>query len=199
MMKSCILTGVGGQGTILAAKLIAQTAINKGLKVRTAETIGMAQRGGSVLSHVRMGKEIHSPLIPLGTADVVIAFEMAEAARALPYLKPNGHMVVAQKSIVPFTTSLLGADYDVQGLLSHLKSHVKHLTFVDSATIAQQCGTEKVINVALLGAVAALGVLDFTLEEMEHTLNQVLPEKVKAMNIKALHLGAGAANSQTGL
>jgi indolepyruvate ferredoxin oxidoreductase beta subunit len=198
-MKSCILTGVGGQGTILAAKLIAQTAMDKGLKVRTAETIGMAQRGGSVLSHVRVGREIHSPLIPLGTADAIIAFELAEAARALPYLKPGGHMVAAQKSIIPFTTSLMGAEYDTRQILSFLESQVGQLTLLDTGAIAQACGTEKVINVALLGAAAALGVLDFTLEEMENTLNHVLPEKIRPMNLKALHLGAQAAHSRMGL
>ncbi len=195
-MKSCILTGVGGQGTILAAKLIAQTAMDKGLKVRTAETIGMAQRGGSVLSHVRVGKEIHSPLIPLGTADMIIAFEMAEAVRALPYLKPDGYMVVSQKSIIPFTTSLSGAEYNSQEILSFLRNRVKQLTLLDTGGIAQLCGTEKVVNVALLGAVAALGVLDFTVGDMERALNHVLPEKIKAMNIKALHLGAEAARNK---
>ena len=97
-MLNILLAGVGGQGTVLAAKLLAQAAEEKGWQVRTAETIGMAQRGGNVVSHVRMGdrgEEVYAPLIALGTADLVVAFEPAEAARVLPYLKPGGAMVCA--------------------------------------------------------------------------------------------------------
>lgn len=189
-MKNCILTGVGGQGTILAAKLIAQAAIDKGLQVRTAETIGMAQRGGSVLSHVRFGQEIHSPMVPLSSADLIIGFEIAEAVRALPYLKQNGMVIVSKKAIVPFTTSLSGADYNSDEMLAYLKNRAARLYMVDTDFIANQCGTGKVVNVALLGAVAALGALDFSLDDMERSLHHVLPEKLRAVNIKALHLGA---------
>ena len=86
-MMNCLLAGVGGQGTVLASKLIAQSAMNRGLNARTAETIGMAQRGGCVVSHVRVGEKIHSPLIPQHKADLIIGFEPAEAVRCLPYLK----------------------------------------------------------------------------------------------------------------
>ena len=87
MNKNCLLCGVGGQGVVLASKLIAYGAMEKGMFVRTSETIGMAQRGGSVVSHVRMGEEIHSPMIPKGCADVLLAFEPAEAVRNLSYLR----------------------------------------------------------------------------------------------------------------
>ncbi len=93
-MRNVLLTGVGGQGTVLAAKVLAQAAQDKGWQVRTAETIGMAQRGGNVVSHVRMGdagEEVFAPLLAHGTADLVIAFEPAEAARVLPFLAPDGH------------------------------------------------------------------------------------------------------------
>jgi indolepyruvate ferredoxin oxidoreductase beta subunit len=92
---NCILAGVGGQGTVLASKLIAQAAMDKGQNVRTAETIGMAQRGGCVVSHVRVGDEIFSPLIPKHTADIIIGFEPAEAVRCLSYLKKDGTVVVS--------------------------------------------------------------------------------------------------------
>ena len=97
-MKSFILAGVGGQGTVLASKLLAFAAMEQGLAVRTAETIGMAQRGGSVVSHVRVGAS-HSPMVPLGGADAVIGFEPAEAVRALPYLKKGGAAVVSVKAV----------------------------------------------------------------------------------------------------
>ena len=96
MTINCMLAGVGGQGTVLASKLIAQSAMNQGLNARTAETIGMAQRGGCVVSHVRVGEEIHSPMIPFGEADVILGFEPAEAVRCLPYLKKDGAVVVSK-------------------------------------------------------------------------------------------------------
>ena len=108
-MRNVLLTGVGGQGTVLAAKVLAQAAQAKGWQVRTAETIGMAQRGGSVVSHVRMGdngEEVIAPLVAKGTADMIIAFEPAEAARVLPYLAPDGVMVSATTSIQPITASM---------------------------------------------------------------------------------------------
>ena len=90
MNKNCLLCGVGGQGVVLASRLIAYAAMEKGNFVRTAETIGMAQRGGSVVSHVRIGEEIYSPQVPVGSADVILAFEPGEAVRCLPYLKKDG-------------------------------------------------------------------------------------------------------------
>ena len=113
-MRNVLLTGVGGQGTVLAAKVLAQAAQAKGWQVRTAETIGMAQRGGSVVSHVRMGdngEEVIAPLVAKGTADMIIAFEPAEAARVLPYLAPDGVMVSATTSIQPITAALSTEPY----------------------------------------------------------------------------------------
>ena len=109
-MIDILLAGVGGQGTVLAAKVLAQAAQSKGWQVRTAETIGMAQRGGNVTSHVRMGSNgeaVYSPLITPGTADMVIALEPGEAARALPYLAPAGVLVTATTAIQPVTAALL--------------------------------------------------------------------------------------------
>ena len=102
-----LLCGVGGQGTVLASKLLAQCAIDRGVPAHTAETIGMAQRGGCVVSHVRIG-EAYSPLIPEHTADLIIAFEPAEAVRCLNYLKPNGAVIVNRRAIKPVTDSLSG-------------------------------------------------------------------------------------------
>ena len=108
-MLNILLTGVGGQGTVLAAKVLAQAALEKGWQVRTAETIGMAQRGGNVVSHVRIGnkgEQVHAPLVSRGTADLIIAFEPAEAARVLSYLAPAGTLVFATTSVQPVTAAL---------------------------------------------------------------------------------------------
>ena len=111
-----ILAGVGGQGTVLAAKILAVAAASRGWNVRTTETIGMAQRGGSVMSHVRMGnngEDIHSPMVTKGTANLIVAFEPGEAARALPYLARSGTIVMATTPIEPVSATLNVSGYDV--------------------------------------------------------------------------------------
>ena len=145
---SCLLCGVGGQGTVLASKLLAYAYMKQGKSVRTAETIGMAQRGGCVVSHVRAGREIHSPLIPKGRADVMIAFEPAEAVRCLPYLAAEGVAVVAARAVKPVTASLRGSKpYEAGQMLDYLKKKIKKLTIVDTDTLAERCGSTKVVNV----------------------------------------------------
>ena len=189
-MINCIVTGVGGQGTVLASKLIAQSAMNKGMKVRTSETIGMSQRGGGVVSHVRIGDEIHSPLININSADVIIGFEPAEAVRYLPYLKEGGTVIVANNPIKPVTDSLSDVDYNGSDMIKYLKDNVKHLFVLDAETVFVECGSAKVLNTALLGVTAASGVLGFSMEEMEKSIHEKVREKFIDLNIKALHFGA---------
>lgn len=188
-MKSILLCGVGGQGTILASKLIAQAAMNKGMDAKSAETIGMAQRGGSVVSHVRIGEEIYSPMIPLGKADVIIGFEPGEAVRALPYLKEDGRMVVCPDSIQPVTASLGIGGYEGNECVEYLKSRVKNLVVVPGREICEKCGSSKVLNTALLGA-AAGDVLGLELKEIKKAVSDLVPERFHALNQKALELGA---------
>src|SRR5690554_4392083 len=107
-MINIIFAGVGGQGTVLASKLVAECAMNKGLNAHTAETIGMAQRGGSVVSHVRIGDDVYSPLIPYGQTDLLIGFEPCEAVRNLHYLKRDGTVVVSNRIVTPTTATLTG-------------------------------------------------------------------------------------------
>ncbi|WP_206809289.1 indolepyruvate oxidoreductase subunit beta [Paradesulfitobacterium ferrireducens] len=196
-MKNCILVGVGGQGTILASKLIAQAAMDKGKQALTTETIGMAQRGGSVVSHIRIGSEIYSPLIPLQAADLVIGFEPAEAVRALPYLKKDSMVIVSKRAIIPVTSAFSGSNYNGMEMMSYLKDHVENLIVVDTDTICRLCGSNKVVNLSLLGVAAAGGVLDISLNDLENTIRKVLPEHYIEMNIKALHLGAKSITEQT--
>ena len=194
-MKNCILAGVGGQGTVLASKLIAQTAMEAGKFARTAETIGMAQRGGSVVSHVRIGQkaeDVSSPMLPPGSADLLIGFEPAEAVRTLPYLKKGGAAVVSVKGVQPVTATLSGKSYDVSAMLSYLREHVSTLVEVDTEAICEACGSPKVANVALLGAAAACGALGLTVKEVEAALERRLPAKFLDMNRKALAKGAEA-------
>lgn len=192
MNKSCLLCGVGGQGTVLASKLIAYAALDKGMFVRTTETIGMAQRGGSVVSHVRMGDEIHSPLIPKGQADVMIAFEPAEAVRNLSYLKESGVAVVNMKAVKPVTATLSNTEYTGQEMIGYLKKHVKNLILVDGEAVCAEVGSAKVLNVTLLGAALASNVLNLSLEEMEKEIEIHVKKQFVEMNKKALAHGAAA-------
>jgi indolepyruvate ferredoxin oxidoreductase beta subunit len=189
-MINCILTGVGGQGTILASKLIANAAMELGYQARTAETIGMAQRGGSVISHVRIGEEIYSPMIPVHTADLIIGFEPGETVRALPYLKKGGMVIVSSKAIKPVTSSLSGSDYNGSDMLAYLKDKVDRLEIVDTDRICNICGSSKIINVALLGVAAKSGVLGISLEDIESTIRKTMPEKYIKLNLMALIEGA---------
>ena len=188
---NCILAGVGGQGTVLASKLIAQAGLSNGLKVRTAETIGMAQRGGCVVSHVRTGTEIHSPLVPVGQADIIIGFEPAEAVRNLPYLKKDGVVVAAIKAVRPVTASLTGSSYDGSDMVEYLKANVKNLILVDGEAICAAVGSAKVLNIALLGA--ALEALDISKEDMEATIRASVRPQFIEMNLTALNMGISAA------
>lgn len=187
MQKNIILTGVGGQGTVLASKLIAAASMNKGLPVMSAETIGMAQKGGSVFSHLRVGEGVRSPMIRRGTADLLLAFEPAEAVRMLPYLKKGGTVVVNSHPIMPVTAALKGTDYNGAEMVEYLREHTEHVLVIDGQKAAAVIGNPKTLNVIMLGAALESGALDFLTEE---DVLQAIRQKVKpayvAPNEKAL-------------
>ena len=185
--KNIVLCGVGGQGTVLASKLLAAAAMSKDIPVMSAETIGMAQRGGSVFSHLRMGNDLYSPMIEAGTADLIIGFEPGETVRMLPYLKTGGHVVVSTRAVKPVTATLSGSDYDAPQMLDYLKANVPNLTFVNADQACSDIGSSKVLNMVLLGAAIRTGVLDFTISEIENIMKQTLPEKFHEMNLRALN------------
>nr|MCR5763129.1 indolepyruvate oxidoreductase subunit beta [Treponema sp.] len=160
MSKNILICGVGGQGTVLAAKLISQAAVSAGKKVLSAETIGMAQRGGSVVSHVRIGDDAYSPLIPEKQADIIISFEAAEAVRNLPYLKPNGMVIVNEKVVQPVTASLTGKAFSEETMIAALKEHTKNVICVDTDKGCEELGSPKVVNTLLLGAACRTGIID---------------------------------------
>ncbi len=189
MNKNCLICGVGGQGVVLASRLVAGAAMEEGFFVRTAETIGMAQRGGSVVSHVRWGDEIHSPLIPFGGADIILALEPAEAVRTLHYLKDGGTVVVSSKAVRPVTSALSGG-YDGRGMLDYIKSHAERTVVADTDAICAEAGSYKAANIALLGAAAASGALGFSVEQIEAAIRAQTREAFFAVNQKALRLGA---------
>lgn len=189
MGRNCLLCGVGGQGVVLASRLIAYAAMEQGDFVRTTETIGMAQRGGAVVSHVRAGREVHSPLIPAGCADVILAFEPGEAVRCLSYLKEGGLVITNSRIVKPVTASLGGSSYSGGEMLDYLKKKAGRVIVVDGDEICRKAGSPKVLNVALLGAAAKSGALGISMEEMLEAVRKNVKEKYIALNEKALELG----------
>lgn len=184
--KNILLCGVGGQGTVLASKLIAYAAMKQGLAVRTSETIGMAQRGGCVVSHVRVGREIDSPLVPKGSADLLLGFEPGEAVRCLPYLRQGGAVIVSRRAMAPVTAALSGAVYDGGAMLDYLRTKVERLTVLDSDAVAAACGSSRVLNIALLAAAAKVGALGLSVDELRAAVCERLPEKFHALNLGAI-------------
>ncbi len=187
MQKNIILTGVGGQGTVLASKLIAAASLAKGYEVMSAETIGMAQKGGSVFSHLRVGDELYSPMIRRGTADLLLAFEPAEAVRMLPYLKPDGTLVVSSHPIMPVTAALSGTDYTGSEMIEYLKREVSDIHVFDGAAAASEIGNPKALNVIMLGAALASGALDFlTADDLLTAIRAKVKPQFVALNERAL-------------
>ena len=188
-MKSLLLCGVGGQGTVLASRILAQAAMEEGKFARTAETIGMAQRGGCVVSHVRIDSKDCSPLVPLKKADILIAFEPGEAVRNLPYLKPEGIVIVCDNPICPVTASLAGIEYDSRKMIDYIKSKVERVIVVDGNKICEECVSSKVVNVALVGTIIKTGAAELSEESVKKVLKSKLKPEFIDMNMKALALG----------
>lgn len=185
MTFNCLLCGVGGQGTVLAAKILAKAALNCGFEVKTSETIGMSQRGGSVVTHVRIGESI-SPLIPEGEADMIIGFEPGEVCRNLSYLRDNGFVVVSDKVVVPVNAGLKGSDYNSKQMISYLKSNVKHLSVIHTEKALLDLGSSKVLNMLLLGR--AVSEFDFKIskDDIKKAVLDTVPEKFLNLNINAI-------------
>ena len=193
-MRSALLCGVGGQGPVLASRIIAAAAMNRGWDARTAETIGMAQRGGCVTSHVRIGEnedeKVPAPLIPTGMADILIGFEPGEAARNLSYLKEDGILIVCAEEVTPVTASLGKSGYNGASAIEYLKKNVPNCYVIHGAEICSACGSPKVLNVALLGALAESGAMGLNRDDILGALAIKLKPKLLPMNEKALDLGA---------
>ena len=203
MIFSCLVTGVGGQGTVLMSRLIGAAAIVRGLDVRGCETVGMAQRGGSVVSHVRLGQNIQSPLIPRGKADLIIAFEPAEAVRVHTFLSPTGRILVLDRGIMPADGMSGEKKYDPGEMLAFLKAYVSHpsderlvqkaegewLTVIHNEELVKKCGSSRVLNTALLGAAVAKGYFPFTAEDILVVLRERISPEYLDVNIRAFRAG----------
>lgn len=185
MIKSILLVGVGGQGTILASKLLTTGLMEAGYDVKMSEIHGMSQRGGSVSSQVRYGKKVESPVIEMGGADILVSFEKMEAMRWLKYLKPNGRVIVNDFEINSMPILSGKADYP-SGIIEELRSVVPTVA-IDAANQAEILGNSKVMNVILLGAtIKSMGLENIN---WENIIRENVKEKFVDLNLKALEAG----------
>ena len=187
MTKNILICGVGGQGTVLAAKVLSQAAILGGKNVLSAETIGMAQRGGCVTSHVRIcdkNQKIFSHLIPYGQADILIAFDASEAVRNLSFLKKGGTVVVNEQIVQPTTASLTGKVFDKNDYLNFLKSNAENVISVDAARACRELKSSKIVNMILLGAAGRTGLV--AKEDLKNALKFLVKPEFYDLNVRAI-------------
>ena len=185
MQKNIMIVGVGGQGTLLASRILGNLLTSRGYDVKVSEVHGMSQRGGSVVTYVKYGDKIYSPIIDKGEADIILAFERLEALRALPYLKEGGVMIVNDRAVDPMPVITGAAEYP-EGILEELEKHAK-LTSLDALALAEGVGSGKVVNVVLIGVLAKN--TDIPKEEWEKTIRETVPPKFLEINLAAFEKG----------
>jgi indolepyruvate ferredoxin oxidoreductase beta subunit len=185
--KNIVLCGVGGQGTVLASKLIAAAAMEKGLRVMSAETIGMAQRGGNVFSNLRIGNSMHAPLLRSGQADVILGFEPGETVRMLHYLKPGGTVITNCRPVKPTTATLTGSSYDGSEMIAYLRENLAadRLLVVDGQEAIDKLGSPRVLNMVLLGAAIRTGQIGLTEEDIKKAMGRLIKPAFMELNLKA--------------
>jgi indolepyruvate ferredoxin oxidoreductase beta subunit len=185
-MADAALAGVGGQGNVLSARVLAEAALSMGYDVKTSEVHGMAQRGGSVVCMVRWGEKVHSPLIPRGKADFLLAFELLEGLRYLDYLAEEGTAVVNDYRLDPLPVLRGDAAYP-ENALQVIRSSAARSVEIDGREMAESAGNPRTVGSCLLGALSAF--LDFPVNIWEEALMRLVPPKAVEVNIKAFTLG----------
>lgn len=188
--KSIMIVGVGGQGTLLASRLLGAALLSENYDVKVSEVHGMSQRGGSVVTYVKYGEEVFSPIVREGQADFILAFEQLEAARWLPFLKKGGTMIVNSQKIDPMPVVIGNAQYP-DGVLDAIRATGADLVEADALTLAVAAGSPKAVNVVLIGVMAAR--MDLPYEVWEKAIRETVPEKFLEMNLKAFKLGFESA------
>ena len=188
-VKSVMIVGVGGQGTLLASRVLGSAMLSQGVDVKVSEVHGMSQRDGSVVTYVRYGDKVYSPIIAQGEADVLLAFEALEAARYLPWLKPEGTVVVNTQQMDPMPVVTGVAEYP-KDILGKVREQGVKVVALDALGMAEEAGSSKAVNVVLIGAMAKK--LDLPKEVWIDTIKETVPSKFIDMNLKAFELGYNA-------
>ena len=183
-----MIVGVGGQGSLLASKLLGRLLMNEGYDVKVSEVHGMSQRGGSVVTYVRYGEKVYSPIIDKGEADFIISFEKLEAARYAQYLKTDGKIIVNNQEIEPMPV-ITGAAVYPHDVLDNLASKGVTIDQVEALDLALAAGTSKAVNIVLMGRLSKL--MPIPKEKWVEAINQTVAPKFVEMNLKAFELGRG--------
>ena len=187
MTKNIMIVGVGGQGSLLASRILGRAAIDAGYDVKVSEVHGMSQRGGSVVTYVRFGDEVYSPVIGKGAADVILSFELLEAARWLPNLKTDGVIVTSTQRINPMPVITGAAEYPAE-VLDNMAAIGVNVRAYDAQAIAEEAGSAKASNVALIGLAA--DILGFDRDVLRGAVAACVPAKALEINLKAFDLAA---------
>jgi indolepyruvate ferredoxin oxidoreductase beta subunit len=183
-----LVTGVGGQGVVLASDIIGETALAAGFDVKKTDTLGMAQRGGSVVSHVRLAQKVWSPLIKEGEVDLLLAFEKLEAARWSHYLKPDAVAIVNTYEQPPLSVSLGQEKYpDDDEIKKALRRRTDRIYFIDANKKARELGNVRTLNILMLGCFAAFAPIDVAV--WKESISRRLPENVREINLAAFDMG----------
>ncbi len=187
MNKAIMIVGVGGQGTLLASRILGNVLISSGKQVKVSEVHGMSQRGGSVVTYIKYGDEVYSPVIEKGQADIIISFELLEAARWMSYLKEGGELITNTQRISPMPV-ITGAQSYPENIEDKIRAAGVKLTAVDALAAAEKAGSSRSVNVVLMGVLSKLHN-DFDKELWEKAVEQCVPTKVLEINQKAFALG----------
>ena len=188
--KNIMIVGVGGQGTLLASKLLGRLLLTRNYDIKVSEVHGMSQRGGSVVTYVRYGDKVYSPIIDKGEADFILSFELLEAARSAEYLRPDGTIITNTQEINPMPV-ITGAMNYPENLLGKMAALGLNVDAMDALTLAREAGSSKAVNLVLLGRLSRY-FSDFSEEEWMQAIEQSVPVKFLEMNKKAFHLGRNA-------
>ena len=187
--KNIMIVGVGGQGTLLASKLLGRLLLGKGYDVKVSEVHGMSQRGGSVVTYVRYGSRVCSPIIDKGQADIILSFELLEAARWTEYLRPGGKIITNTQQVSPMPVITGAASYP-QGLVEKMTAAGMDVDAIDALSLAEKAGSAKAVNLVLMGRLAKW--FDFSDQEWMDAIEKSVPAKFLEMNQKAFCLGRNA-------
>ena len=191
MVKNIMIVGVGGQGALLASKTLGQVLLDAGFDVKVSEVHGMSQRGGSVVTYVRYGEKVYSPIVDKGEADFIVSFEMLEAARYTEFLKKDGRIVVNTQNIDPMPVITGAAEYPAD-LENKMKNAGFAVDAVDCLSLAEQAGTAKAVNIVLMGRLSKY--MDFSEEAWLKAIEKLVKPQFLEMNKKAFMLGRGVNN-----
>ena len=187
--KNIMIVGVGGQGSLLASKLLGRLLLTSGYDVKVSEVHGMSQRGGSVVTYVRCGERVASPVIGKGEADFIVSFELLEAARWLEFLRPGGRIVTSTQQIDPMPVITGAADYPA-GLVEAMRNAGAQVDALDCLSLAEQAGSSKAVNIVLMGRLSHY--FDLPAEAWDAALEAVVPPKFLELNRRAFALGRDA-------